>query len=126
MFRTLAPYGPFYLRLLFGNLWLFEPLLKKLLPRISPQAGALLKTPTDVLRYLWYEKTGYVQIIEPKTLMLHADKLYYHMWGPLDMGAEALVEMKMKLMLKYDRKTCLRVAKWLNALPLSAGACGCV
>ena len=84
------------------------------------EAGALLKTPTDVLRYLWYEKTGYVQIIEPKTLMLHADKLYYHMWGPLDMGAEALVEMKMKLMLKYDRKTCLRVAKWLNALPVSA------
>ena len=84
------------------------------------EAGALLKTPTDVLRYLWYEKTGYVQIIEPKTLMLHADKLYYHMWGPLDMGAEALVEMKMKLMLKYDRKTCLRVAKWLNGLPVSA------
>lgn len=44
MFQTLAPYGPFYLRLLFGNLWLFEPLLKKLLPKISPQAGALLKT----------------------------------------------------------------------------------
>ena len=44
MFKTLAPYGPFYLRLLFGNLWLFEPLLKKLLPAISPQAGALLKT----------------------------------------------------------------------------------
>ena len=84
------------------------------------EAGALLKTPTDVLRYLWYEKTGYVQIIEPKTLMLHADKLYYHMWGPLDMGAEALAEMKMKLMLKYDRKTCLRVAKWLNGLPVSA------
>ena len=84
------------------------------------EAGALLKTPTDVLRFLWYEKTGYVQIIEPKTLMLHADKLYYHMWGPLDMGAEALAEMKMKLMLKYDRKTCLRVAKWLNGLPVSA------
>ena len=44
MFHTLAPYGPFYLRLLFGNLWLFKPLLKKLLPKISPQAGALLKT----------------------------------------------------------------------------------
>ena len=44
MFGTLAPYGPFYLRLLFGNLWLFKPLLKKLLPKISPQAGALLKT----------------------------------------------------------------------------------
>ena len=44
LFLALAPYGPVYLRLLFGNLWLFEPLLKKLLPKISPQAGALLKT----------------------------------------------------------------------------------
>jgi carboxypeptidase PM20D1 len=44
MFRTLAPYGPFAYRLLFGNLWLFRPLLKVLLPAISPQAGALLKT----------------------------------------------------------------------------------
>ena len=44
MFGTLAPYGPFYLRLLFGNLWLFRPLLKVLLPKISPQAAALLRT----------------------------------------------------------------------------------
>ena len=44
MFSTLAPYGPFYLRLLFGNLWLFRPLLRRMLPKISPQAGALLKT----------------------------------------------------------------------------------
>ena len=44
MFRTLAPYGPFAYRLLFGNLWLFKPLLKVLLPAISPQAAALLKT----------------------------------------------------------------------------------
>ena len=46
MFRTLAPYGPFAYRLLFGNLWLFKPLLKKLLPVISPQAAALLRTTT--------------------------------------------------------------------------------
>lgn len=44
MFETMAPYGPFYLRLLFGNLWLFEPVLKKLLPTISAQAGALITT----------------------------------------------------------------------------------
>ena len=47
------------------------------------EAAKLLKTPTDILRYLWYEKTGYVQIIEPKTLVAHARKLYYHMWGRL-------------------------------------------
>ena len=86
-------------------------------------ATALLKTPTDVLRYLWYEKTGYVQIIEPKTLVAHARKLYYHMWGPLDRGVDAAKDMKKKLMLKYDRKACLRVALWLNALPMTARQC---
>ena len=84
------------------------------------EAVKLLKTPTDVLRYLWYEKTGYVQIIEPKTLIAHARKLYSHIWGPLDQGADAAQEMKKKLMLKYDRKSCLRVALWLNAIPMTA------
>ena len=86
----------------------------------ADEASKLLKTPTDVLRYLWYEKTGYVQIIEPKTLVAHARKLYFHMWGPLDRGADAAKDMKRKLMLKYDRKACLRVALWLNAIPMTA------
>ena len=84
------------------------------------EASRLLKTPTDVLRYLWYEKTGYAQIIEPKTLVAHAYNLYYHMWGPLDESADAAEDMKKKLMLKYDRKACLRVAQWLNAIPMTA------
>ena len=84
------------------------------------EAAKLLKTPTDILRYLWYEKTGYVQIIEPKTLVAHARKLYYHMWGPLDRGVDVAKDMKKKLMLKYDRRACLRVALWLNAIPLTA------
>lgn len=86
----------------------------------ADEASALLKTPADVLRYLWYEKTGYVQIIEPKTLVAHAGKMYRHMWGPLDRNEDAAQEMKKKLMLKYDRKACLRAAKWLNATQLSA------
>ena len=86
----------------------------------ADEASRLLKTPTDVLRYLWYEKTGYVQIIEPKTLVAHARKLYFHMWGPLDESADAAEGMKKKLMLKYDRKACLRVAQWLNAIPMTA------
>lgn len=84
------------------------------------EAIPLLKTPADVLRYLWFEKTGYVQIIEPKTLVAHARKMYYHMFGPLDRSADAARDMKQKLMLKYDRKTCLRVATWLNAVPMTA------
>lgn len=44
MFEQLAPYASFPLRLLFGNMWLFRPLLKVLLPMVSSQAGAMLQT----------------------------------------------------------------------------------
>ena len=44
MFGTLSHYGPFAYRLLFGNLWLFKPLLCRVMPMISPQAAALLQT----------------------------------------------------------------------------------
>lgn len=83
------------------------------------QAQALLKTPTDILRYLWYEKTGYVQIIEPRTLIAQARRFYYHMFGPLNQSEYAGKEMKKKLKLKYDRKHCQCVASWINNLALS-------
>lgn len=44
MFSRLAPYGSFPLHLVLGNLWLFKPVLKKVLPLISPQAAAMLQT----------------------------------------------------------------------------------
>lgn len=83
------------------------------------QAQALLKTPTDILRYLWYEKTGYVQIIEPRTLIAQARRFYFDMFGPLNQSEYAGKEMKKKLKLKYDRKHCQCVASWINNLALS-------
>ena len=45
MFARLAPYaGPFYLRVVMHNLWLFKPVLGKVMPMISAQAAAMLKT----------------------------------------------------------------------------------
>lgn len=45
MFTRIAPYaGNFGLRLVMGNLWLFRPLLKKVMPMISAQAAAMLQT----------------------------------------------------------------------------------
>ena len=44
LFEQLAPYAPFGMRLLFSNMWLFKPLLIKVLPMISAQAGAMLQT----------------------------------------------------------------------------------
>ena len=84
------------------------------------EAAKLMKTPADVLRYLWFLKTGNVQVVEPKTLIAHSRRLYYHMWGALDRGADASKEMKKKLQLKYDRKTCRMVAKWLNGMNMSS------
>ncbi len=44
MLENYAPYASFPLRLLFGNLWLFAPLLKAVMPMVSPQAAAMLRT----------------------------------------------------------------------------------
>ncbi len=44
MFASLSPYAPFGLKLVMGNLWLFGPLMKLVMPMISAQAGAMLQT----------------------------------------------------------------------------------
>ena len=44
MFARLAPYAPFGLKLVMGTLWLFAPIMKPVLGRISAQAGAMLQT----------------------------------------------------------------------------------
>lgn len=44
MFGRLSRYAPFGLRLVMGNLWLFKPLMKAVMPMISSQAGAMLRT----------------------------------------------------------------------------------
>ncbi len=50
MFKTLAPYASFGLKLVLGNLWLFRPLLKAVLPAVSAQAGPLLLSPCSQAR----------------------------------------------------------------------------
>ena len=44
MFKKLSSYASFGLKLVLGNLWLFKPVLKVVLPKISAQACAMLKT----------------------------------------------------------------------------------
>ena len=44
MLGGLAPYASFSMKLLFGNLWLFGPVLKIAMPSVSAQAGAMLQT----------------------------------------------------------------------------------
>ena len=79
-----------------------------------------LKTPTDILRYFWYEKTGQVKIIEPKHLVAMAQRANRHHWLPADKSAQAAEEKRRELKLKYDRKHCRLAATWLNAVPMNA------
>lgn len=44
MFEHLAPYSSMPMNLLFSNLWLFRPILKKVMPKINAQAGGLIGT----------------------------------------------------------------------------------
>ncbi|MEG1108768.1 MAG: M20/M25/M40 family metallo-hydrolase, partial [Oscillospiraceae bacterium] len=44
MFTALCPYMKFPMRLIFANLWCFAPLLVKLMPKLNPQAGAMVGT----------------------------------------------------------------------------------
>ncbi len=86
------------------------------------EAGALMSTPTDVLRYLWYDHTGLLQLVKPSTLLRRALRAGTHHFAPLDQQALFLKIERKKLRLKYDRRWCRRVAGWLNSqtLPVEA------
>lgn len=84
------------------------------------KAQNLFKTPTDILRYLWFKHTGFLQIIEPKTLIKRKTANQKHFSTALDNSAKSKYAEISNLKLRYDRKMCLTVAIWLNALPLDA------
>ena len=84
------------------------------------EAGACFSSPTDILRYLWYKRTGFLQIVEPKTIMKKDTKNNYHIVRSLDLSMTTKERAQKELKLKYSRQECARVSHWLNALPLSA------
>lgn len=77
----------------------------------SGPASQFFNTPTDILRYLWFEKTGHLRIIEPKTLIRHAERAR---------SSSIVADRKRMLRLKYSRTTCRCVAAWLNSIPMPA------
>jgi hypothetical protein len=84
-------------------------------------AKQLLKSPTDVLRYLWYEHTGFLQLVEPKTIIKRTERNHDYLirtaTGKIEMW-KSKVSTKEKLALKYTRKECLMVATWLNNMEM--------
>jgi hypothetical protein len=80
------------------------------------------KTPTDILRYLWFKNTGLLQIIEPKTIIKRTAKNHTNFYEFMDASAKAKIASQKDLKLKYSRKECLMVASWLNNLDMEVEA----
>lgn len=86
------------------------------------EAGKLFKSPTDILRYLWYKHTGFLQIVEPGVIIRRKSKNQAHLAVSLDKSKQGKTDAAAALKLKYSRPECMRVARWLNALQTPAEA----
>lgn len=75
-----------------------------------------IATPADILRYLWYKNTGFLQIVEPKTIVKRTAQNNAHITPFLDKSKKAKTDTKTALKLKYNRAQCKMVATWLNDL----------
>lgn len=83
----------------------------------SLEATKLFKTPQDILRYLWYKKTGNLLIIKPKTLIQREYGNSQVMNYFRDKRHTKEIEnIKNKYKLKYSRKECKMVALWLESV----------
>ncbi|MCE3228902.1 MAG: hypothetical protein K0S32_3453 [Bacteroidetes bacterium] len=82
------------------------------------KAQTMFSSPADVLRYLWYKHTGFLQVIEPKTIAKRNMKNSRHITRPLDKSATAKLNAVSELKLKYGRKESLRVATWINNIDM--------
>ena len=71
--------------------------------RKETETSTCFHTPTDILRYLWYKKTGFLQIIPPKTIVAKNAKNNQHIMRQLDKSEQATTEAKQVLKLKYGR-----------------------
>lgn len=84
------------------------------------QASGLFTTPADILRYLWYKHTGFLQIVQPKTIIRRKSKNHGHMHAFLDQRGKAFHLAKTGLKMKFSRETCRMYALWLNNLEMDA------
>ncbi|MFT3995525.1 MAG: hypothetical protein QM660_14530 [Dysgonomonas sp.] len=82
----------------------------------SEKGQQFIATPADILRYLWYKKTGFLQIVEPKTIIKRTALNNAHITPFLDKSQKAKTDIKTELKLKYNRAECKMVATWLNNL----------
>ena len=81
-------------------------------------AQQFVASPTDIMRFLWYRKTGRLQLLEPKTLAHIAEKNNTNWHSQLDRSKHAKSAQKEALKLYYNRHWCRLMAKWMNEMDM--------
>jgi hypothetical protein len=85
----------------------------------AQQAGVLFQSPQDILRYLWYKHTGFLQIVEPKTIVQRIQRNSRNLNPFLDNKDGAKLKAAADLKLKFNRKECRTYANWINGLSMN-------
>jgi hypothetical protein len=90
-------------------------------------AGTLFTSPADILRYLWFKHTGFLQIYKPKTIIQRKVKNSRAVYFPINKEKiaktmnKAGVDAKKELTLKFRRRHCRWAASWLNTMNMDPG-----
>ena len=82
------------------------------------KASVLFKTPNDILRYLWYKNTGFLQIITPKVIARKTGANHRGFGFIVDQSSIATNNAVKDLKLKFTRPECRMYANWLNSLTI--------
>ncbi|WP_281612725.1 hypothetical protein [Flammeovirga sp. SubArs3] len=82
------------------------------------EGNTLFKSPNDILRYLWFKHTGFLQLVEPKVIVRRNKKNSNHLHSASGQSTLAEEKAKNKLKLKFTRKECRQYAFWLNSLSM--------
>lgn len=84
----------------------------------TEKAQQFFQTPVDILRYLWFKHTGFIQLVEPKTI-LKKQRENNSGWNVnVDGAIKNVKKSKEELKLKYSREQSRMVAEWMNKLEL--------
>lgn len=79
-------------------------------------AQVLFTSPADILRYLWFKHTGFLQLLRPDVVI--RKRVRNNGYAGQDQRIITEVKAKEELRLKYTRKDCVMVATWLNNLDM--------
>lgn len=84
----------------------------------TKEAGIYFKSPVDILRYLWFKHTGYLQIIEPKVIANRMTQNARHFRASMDTSVKTKVQSQKDLKLKFTRTEAKMYARWINNISL--------